>query len=206
MEWVVKTGSSVEAALQAALAELGIQRGEAEFEVVQEAQKGLFGFLGGQEAIVKVRPIPQTASFASDFVQEVTRQLGVTVDVETRRENGYVFCDVFGKNVGLLIGRRGQTLDALQYLVNVAGSRHCPGHERVILDVEGYRSRRKEALERLAARVADRVRNTGRRVRLEPMSPHERKVIHVALQQEKGITTFSEGEEPYRKVVIAPQD
>jgi spoIIIJ-associated protein len=126
--------------------------------------------------------------------------------VETRRENGYVFCDVFGKNVGLLIGRRGQTLDALQYLVNVAASRHCPGHERVILDVEGYRSRRKEALERLAARVADRVRNTGRRVRLEPMSPHERKVIHVALQQEKGITTFSEGEEPYRKVVIAPQD
>ena len=126
MEWVVKTGSSVEAALQAALAELGIQRGEAEFEVVQEAQKGLFGFLGGQEAIVKVRPIPQTASFASDFVQEVTRQLGVTVDVETRRENGYVFCDVFGKNVGLLIDR-GQTLDALQYLVNVAGSRHCPG-------------------------------------------------------------------------------
>ena len=139
-------------------------------------------------------------------MQEVTRQLGVTVDVETRRENGYVFCDVFGKNVGLLIGRRGQTLDALQYLVNVAGSRHCPGHERVILDVEGYRSRRKEALERLAARVADRVRNTGRRVRWGLMSPHERKVIHVALQQEKGITTFSEGEEPYRKVVIAPQD
>ncbi|MCH4157470.1 MAG: protein jag [Acidaminococcaceae bacterium] len=141
---------------------------------------------------------------AKAFLNKIFAAMKITVNTEKfiNRENGIVTLKLHGDDMGILIGKHGQTLDALQYLTNLVANRAAGGRMRIVIDVEDYRDRRAETLTRLAKRLAEKVKRTGERCALEPMNPHERKIIHTALQGDPTITTLSEGTDPYRKVVI----
>lgn len=200
---VEKKGRTVEEAVGLALGELGAQREDVVIKVLEEGNRGFLGLLGAKAAVVLVRTKESKAEAAARVVREVIDAMDVKVSVEVNEDDEYIFVDVRGDEASKLIGRHGQTLDALQYLVNVASAKGRDGKARVVVDVEGYRRRREDTLRRLASRLADRVRRTGESITLEPMSPHERRVIHLALQNHSFVATHSEGEEPYRKVIIA---
>ena len=135
---------------------------------------------------------------------DVFAKMNLTVAIEVEEKEEVVLFDLKGNDLGILIGRHGQTLDALQYLTNLAANKNAgEGRKRIVLDVEEYRKRREETLVRLAHRLANKVKRRNQRIVLEPMSRHERKIIHMALQDDPQIATYSEGEEPYRKIVIA---
>lgn len=205
MKIVEKTGKTVEDAIEAALQELGATRNEVDIEVLEEPSKGIFGLIGVKPARVKVvlkdGPTQRAGSLLKDIFK--TMQLDVQMDIQ-EREHG-VFINLEGPDLGILIGRRGETLDALQYLVNLSVNKNQDTRRKIIIDIEGYRSRREETLQRLALKLADKARQRGRNVVLEPMSSQERRIIHTALQGRDDIYTFSEGEEPYRKIVISPK-
>lgn len=137
------------------------------------------------------------------FLEEVLTTMGLKVEVEEQKQDDNPVFNIKGSGLGLIIGRRGQTLDSLQYLVNVVANRHADKRVRIVLDAENYREKRKEALEQLADRMAGQAAKTRKPVRLEPMNPAERKIIHSRLQKHPKVETFSEGTEPYRRVVIA---
>ena len=203
MEMIEKTGKTVEDALEAALAELGVDRDQVEYKVVEAPSKALFGLLGGREAKVevvlkKVNPVDT----ARAFLEKVTRAMGLAVSMSVSEDEDCITINLHGEDLGLLIGKHGQTLDALQYLMNLVAQRDARDRLRIVLDIEDYRKRRAETLEQLALRLADRAKRSGERVVLEPMTPHERKIIHMSLQSDSRIETFSEGQEPFRRVVI----
>ncbi|MDR2609900.1 MAG: Jag N-terminal domain-containing protein [Clostridiales Family XIII bacterium] len=139
---------------------------------------------------------------AAAFITVIAEKMSVPVEVKAYENDECIYIEVLGDDTEIMIGRRGQTLDSLQYLANLVSNRGREEYKRVIIDIEGYRSRREKVLESLAVKLAAKVRRTGRSVKLEPMNPYERKVIHATLQEIDGITTRSEGEEPYRKVII----
>lgn len=144
------------------------------------------------------------ASAAKTFLEALFQAMGMDLIIEkfVSHKEDAIILKLHGDGIGVLIGKHGQTLDALQYLTNLAANKGRKGWNRVILDAENYRQRRRQTLERLAQNLADRVKRTGRKAMLEPMNPYERKIVHVSLQNDPQITTYSEGEEPYRKVVI----
>lgn len=143
---------------------------------------------------------------AKQFLLNVLETMGLNAGVERLSRDGNILFNIYGEGMGLIIGRRGQTLDSLQYLVNTVANRYSEKRVRIILDAENYRSKRKDTLEQLAERIASQVKRSGKPVRLEPMNPAERKIIHTYLQGRKGISTFSEGSEPYRRIVISNQN
>jgi len=200
---IEKTGKTVEDAITAALAELGVDRDQVDYRVIEAPSKPLFGLLGGREAKVEVtvkRVDPSER--ARLFLDKVTAAMGLTVTMSTVVTEESITLNLQGDDLGILIGKHGQTLDALQYLTNLASNREGRERTRFIIDVEDYRKRRADTLEQLALRLADRAKRTGDRVALEPMTPHERKIIHMSLQDDPRIETYSEGEEPFRRVVI----
>jgi len=204
MEMIERTGKTVEEALEAALFELGVDRDQVEYRVIEAPSKALFGLLGGREAKVEVTlkrvdPVEN----ARVFLEKVTKLMGLSISIEVTTNVENVTLNLRGDDLGLLIGKHGQTLDALQYLTNLASQREGRERLRIIIDVEDYRKRRADTLEQLAIRLADRVSRSGERVVLEPMTPHERKIIHMSLQEDSRIETFSEGQEPFRRVVIS---
>ena len=206
MEFLEKTGKTVDEALQAGLAELGLPLERVDVEVLEEASKGLFGLIGGKPARVRITVKElYAADVARDFLDQVIKAMGIDVIIEMSQQQESIVFNIRGENLGMLIGKHGQTLDALQYLTNLAAHRDAVDRARVIIDVEDYRKRRAETLTSLAKRIAAQVKRRGDRVVLEPMTPNERKVIHMALQDDTRISTYSEGEEPYRKVIIAPK-
>ena len=204
MTAVEKSGKTIEEAVELARAELGVGPDRIEFEVLEQPSKGLFGFIGGRPARVRVwlKKVDPVA-VAKEFLQNVFKAMRLEVCIEKMTQDDQVILNMRGDDLGVLIGKHGQTLDALQYLTNLAANKDAEEKVRIILDVEDYRKRRVETLTNLAKRVAERVKRRGERVTLEPMTPHERKIIHMALQHDHRIVTYSEGEEPYRKVVIA---
>jgi spoIIIJ-associated protein len=210
---VERSAASVEEAIEAALEELGVSEQEAEVEIVQESQKGLLGF-GAQEAVVRVRvrdeeggpEVEQQARVAEEFVAGLIERMGLAAEIDWGEVEGVMYVDVLGgeesEGMGLLIGRHGQTLDALQEVVRTAVQRQTQTRCRVIVDVEDYRKRRRSQLVQKARSLAARVKRTGRPERLEPMSPFERKIVHDAANTVEGVETSSEGEDPQRRVVI----
>lgn len=202
---VEKTGKTIEEALAAALAELNLTQDQVTYEVLDLPSKGFLGLIGVKLARIKVTVNKLTPiQVAVKFLADIFAAMKITVEIEeTLKEEGHVI-NLHGEDLGILIGKHGQTLDALQYLTNLAANQDMSeARTRIILDVENYRKRREETLCRLAKRLADRVRRSGEKIVLEPMSRHERKVIHTALQEEQRIFTYSDGDEPFRKVVIA---
>jgi len=202
MRTVEAVGKTVEEAIAAGLRDLDAPREEVVVDVLEAGSKGFLG-IGVKQAKVKLTWEQDTGKVAVGFLEEIFQALGAKVNTEVSERDGYIYVGCRGRGLGILIGRRGETLDALQYLVNLVVRRRAGKQPRIILDVEDYRQRREETLVRLAKRLSEKVRKTGGRVVLEPMSPHERRVIHTALQGDANVCTFSEGEDPYRKVVIA---
>lgn len=203
MKSVEKKGKTVEEAVSLALEELGAQREQVTVEILEEGSKGLFGLLGSKGARVKVTVKAEKGAFVKEFVGEISAALGVPMALRVTESEDHIFVDVTGSDAGMLIGRHGQALDSLQYLVNLAAQRVSEDRRRIVVDIEGYRKRREGVLERLALRAAERVKRTGKPVALEAMPSHERRVVHLALQEDGQVETHSEGEEPYRKIIIS---
>lgn len=203
---VEKSGRNVEEAVEAALAELGVGREQVDVQVLEEAEsRGFLGIVKHREVRVRVRRKLSRTDLAAEFIRQVGDYMELPLKVTAVEDQEKILVDVEGEELGLLIGRRGQTLEALQYLTGAVVNRATTERKPVVVDVQGYRRRRRESLERLARRMAERVARTGREVILDPMSPQDRRVVHVALQVDPRVATASEGEEPFRKVVITPR-
>lgn len=199
-----KTAKTLEEAIAACLQELDVKRDQVSIEVLEEpGKKGLFGLFGNKLAKVKVTYEDNPGVLACDFLKKLTTAMSVDADFEVFRRDEHILINITGTDLGILIGRRGDTLEAIQFLTNLAVAKKLFDRTRIIIDVEGYRKRREDTLVKLAKRLADKVKKTGNRIVLEPMSPQERRIIHTALQNEWKISTFSEGEEPHRRVVIS---
>ncbi|MDB4897303.1 MAG: jag [Firmicutes bacterium] len=201
MKALEKSGRTVDEAVAAAIEELGLPSHRVKVEVLDEGKGGFLG-IGAKPALVRVTPTESRRERVELFLREVCDAMGVEVTISMQEQNEYLHVDVAGAEAGILIGHHGQTLDAMQYLVNLVASKVGDDGQRVLLDVEDYRKRREETLTRLATRLAERVKRNGESMVLEPMSAHERRVIHLALQENPDVVTTSEGEEPFRRVVI----
>jgi spoIIIJ-associated protein len=202
---ITVTGKTVEQAVEEALRRLHAERDHVKVTVLEEPQKGFLGWIGSRNARVEVERLPTPREKADRFLTDVLTAMGLTgIQLEMVDEAEQVRINLSGPELGLLIGRRGQTLDALQYLVNIAANRSAKPYSRFILDAEGYRQRRRDTLIELADRIAKQVKRTKKPVILEPMNPMERKIIHTRIQHQEGVTTSSEGNEPHRRVVILP--
>ena len=202
MEFTKFTGKTVDDAITEALVSLGITSDQLEYEVVEKGSTGFLGF-GNKQAVINARRKFTPEDTITDFITKVTSAMGLTVRVEIKKEDDSTFnVELFGDDMGILIGKRGQTLDSLQYLTNLAINKNSEEYLKVKIDTEDYRKRRKDTLENLAKNIAFKVKRTKKPVALEPMNPFERRVIHSALQQDRYVTTHSEGEEPFRHVVV----
>ena len=208
-----KQAPSVEEAVEAALEELGVTEQEAQIEIVQEPKSGLLG-IGGQPAIVRVRrrtpeasmdELEDQADAAADFLEELLGLMGLDAVAEPNVQAGHMYVDIEGDDeddLALLIGRHGQTLEAIQELTRLVVGRRLDERIRVIVDVEDYRKRQEQRLESRARDLAQKVLRSGREEELEPMNPYERKLVHDAVAEISGVETVSRGEEPNRFVVI----
>jgi spoIIIJ-associated protein len=207
MTIVQEEGRTAEEAVEAGLAKLRLSREYVLVEVVEEGTKGFLG-LGGRPARVRltVTPAGEQLVRTRDVVGELLKRMGVNVDVETREAGGEISIEINGEDAGLLIGRQGQTLEALTLLTARLLSRQFGERIRIEVDVEGYRERRRHMLEQRAFRLAERVKSTGEAVTLEPMSSGDRRTIHLALQRDIRVRTSSEGEGLSRRLVITPAE
>ena len=207
MEYKEYKGKNVDEAITNACVDLGITTDKLEYEVIEKGGNGFLG-IGSKPAIIKARKNQSVEDIAREFLNKVidAMELKVKLDInieENEKEN-IVNIDIIGDDMGILIGKRGQTLDSLQYLVSLVINKNKENDKfnRVKLDTENYRERRKATLENLAKNIAMKVKRIKKPVALEPMNPYERRIIHSALQNDKYCTTKSEGEEPYRHVVV----
>jgi spoIIIJ-associated protein len=203
MEWREITAKTVDEALSNAMLELGTTIENLEYEVIEKETNGFLGMFG-KPAKIKVRMKMSTENTTKKFLVDVFNAMGINASTEVTydQENATIDINVEGDEMGVLIGKRGQTLDSLQYLVSLVVNKNSENYIKVKLDTENYRARRKETLENLAKNIAFKVKRTRKPVSLEPMNPYERRIIHSALQNDKYVETYSEGEEPYRRVVI----
>ena len=212
MEFQLFTGKNVEDALTKASVELGVTSDRVEYEVIEKGSAGFIG-IGSKPAKINARVKEEEVIVVSEapadieaviveFLSKVFAAMNLTVKINVNITEESVDVDLVGDDMGVLIGKRGQTLDSLQYLVSLVVNKKSDKYLRVKLDTENYRERRKETLENLAKNIAFKVKRTKRPVSLEPMNPYERRVIHSALQNDRYVTTKSEGEEPFRHVVV----
>ena len=193
-------GKTVDDALMNGLKELGLGLDQVDFEIVQEGSKGFLGF--GKSAIVRLSKKAATTNKAEEFLTELLKHMDVSATAEVTETEESINVNLVGDSTGVLLGRRGETLDALQYLTSLVVNKDLDEYKRVVLDTENYRAKREETLIKLANRIAGKVAKTGKRVVLEPMNPYERRVLHATLQDNAKVETVSEGEEPYRRVII----
>ena len=205
MEYKEFTGKTVEDAITNATVSLGVTSDQVKYEVIEEGSTGFLG-IGSKDAVIKVviSSYEDPKEVANEFLKDVfaAMQLEVNITMELDETDNTLSIDLAGPEMGVLIGKRGQTLDSLQYLTNLAVNRSSEKYTRVKIDTEDYRRRRKDTLENLAKNMASKVKRTKKAVTLEAMNPYERRIIHSALQNDNNVTTHSEGEEPYRYVVI----
>lgn len=233
MKFVEKIAKTVDDAVTEALLELLVTRDEVEIEVIEKGARGFLG-IGSKDAKVRVTVIAQgeeeeksifeklgieepnisldidpisimdPAQVGKNFLVDVLDKMGIEAEVDVSMKKEQIKMVISGDKMGLLIGKRGEHLDALQYLVNLVVNKNSEKYTRVILDTENYRQRREETLQKLAFRLAKKASQTKQKVILEPMNPYDRRIIHSALQNSRTVKTYSEGKEPYRKIVITP--
>lgn len=203
----IATGATVEEAHANACAQLGVDTTEAEFEILELPEKKRFGLFGGSPAKVRAFIRETPADAAAAYLRSILGGMGLTnIEVEIHEVEAGAELVLTGEDIGFIIGHRGETLDALQYLSSLVANHVDESYYRVTLDVGNYREKRKETLENLGKKMAARAVKTGRNASLEPMNPYERRIIHAALQDFNGVTTYSTGTEPGRRVVIAPDN
>ena len=233
---VIKTGKTVDEAIEAALSELGCTKEQATVEVVEEGTEGGFLGLGRKDAEVKVTfnseesgeaapaaesdddtyfgddesfegdAVSEAEDAAANFVAEVLSGIGIHGNMDSYREDDTIFISVTGSDCGAAIGRHGETLEAISYMTNLIANKHSEQRVHVYLDVGGYRKHREQVIKGLADKAVSRVRRSGRKVTMEAMSPAERRIVHSYLQDVNGVTTHSEGVEPNRCVVVTPEE
>lgn len=204
MEYIDITAKTVNDAITEACQRFLVTSDKLDYIVVEEGSSGFLG-IGSKPAVIKARIKGTVADKAKDFLKEVFDAMNMVVVVNAKydEDSRNLNIDLSGDEMGVLIGKRGQTLDSLQYLVSLVVNKETDEYIRVKVDTEDYRNRRRETLENLAKNIAYKVKRTRRPVSLEPMNPYERRIIHSVLQNDKYVTTYSEGEEPFRKVVVA---
>ena len=197
-------GKTVAEAITTATLELGIPSDQLNYEIIEAGSSGFLGLFNVKPAVIRVNMEKSLLEKTQDFCDELFAAMKVEtkVAIDYKEEENLMNIDLSGPDMGILIGKRGQTLDSLQYLISLFVNRESESYIRVKLDTENYRERRKATLEKLAKKIAYSVKRSKKTVSLEPMNPYERRVIHSTLQNDKYVYTKSEGEEPYRRVVI----
>lgn len=234
MKFVEKIGKTVDDAITEALVELMVTRDNVDIEILEKGSKGFLG-IGAKDAKVRVSvkekdndkevmldepeleesrisiekddsDTVSPAQIGQEFLADILEKMGIEAEIEIKTSKDQIDMNISGEKMGLIIGKRGETLDAIQYLVNLAVNKNTDTYIRVIIDTENYRQRREETLRKLANRLAKRASQTNQKVVLEPMNPYDRRIIHAALQKSKIARTYSEGKEPYRRVVIVPKN
>ena len=203
MEFIEISAKNVDDAITQATVQLGITSDQLEYEVLDKGSTGFLG-IGSKNAVIKARKKFSIDENVVEFLSSIFDGMKMEVEilVAVNEEEHIIEVELKGDDMGILIGKRGQTLDSLQYLTNLAINKHSDEYYKVKIDTEDYRKRRKETLENLAKNIAYKVKRTKRPVSLEPMNPFERRIIHSALQNDRYVTTHSEGDEPYRHVVV----
>lgn len=203
MEFLEFKGKTKDEALMQASVELGVPSTELEYEVISEETKGFLG-IGSKPCIIKARKKKTFIDDVREYLESLFKAMDIDteIDIEFDDTENVLSINLEGPDMGILIGKRGQTLDALQYIISLAVNKKSESYIRVKLDTENYRARRKETLENLAKNIAFKVKRSKRSFALEPMNPYERRIIHATLQNDKFVSTRSEGEEPYRKVIV----
>lgn len=204
MEYREFTGKTVEDAVMEAAIKLETTSDKLDYEILEKGSSGFLG-IGSKPAKIKARKLMETVDRVEEFLADVfaAMQIDAKIEITENKEENTMNVDLSGEDMGVLIGKRGQTLDSLQYLASLVANKGEEEYVRVKVDTENYRQRRKDTLENLAKNISFKVRRTGRPVTLEPMNPYERRVIHSALQNDRYVETHSEGEEPFRKVVVS---
>lgn len=202
----IATGDTVEEAREAACRELGVETYDAEFEILEMPAKKTFGLFGGSPAKVRVFIQTSPATAAADYLKSILEKMGLrTISIEITEEENGALLSLTGEDIGFIIGHRGETLDALQYLAGLVANHIDNTYYRITLDIGHYREKRRETLEVLGKKMAAKAVKTGRNTSLEPMNPYERRIIHTAVQTVEGAKSWSEGEELARHVVIGPE-
>ncbi|MGI6551101.1 MAG: RNA-binding cell elongation regulator Jag/EloR [Syntrophomonadales bacterium] len=204
MRSLERKGKSVDEAVKLALEELGVGLDDVVIEVLEEPTRGILGIIGNKPAVVRVDVKNRPEKLAREKLKALLDGMKINYEIDrVDFQDGVVRINITGKDMGLLIGRKGETLNAVQFILGLMVNRELDERVRVILDVEDYRMRKEESLKSLAVNLSERVKRTRRSVVMRPMGPHERRVVHTALQGDPDIVTFSQGEEPNRKVVIS---
>ncbi|MDR9798319.1 RNA-binding cell elongation regulator Jag/EloR [Aeribacillus pallidus] len=222
MREITSTGQTVEDAVKKALKELNVEQEQVDIRIIDEGKKGLFGIFGQKPAIVHVK-LKETSELkdallkwnentdlnpldeAKNFLEQVIKEMGITASVDIKLEEKTAYFNIKGENLAILIGKRGQTLNSLQYLTQLVANKTATDYVHIILDAENYREKRRETLTQLAVKLADKVVKTNKEFSLEPMPSFERKIIHSTLMEDERVQTYSVGTEPNRYVVIAPK-
>ncbi|KEI73840.1 DNA-binding protein [Clostridium botulinum A2 117] len=203
MKVIEMTGKTIEEAINHGLKELNTSKDKVEIKVIDEGSKGFLNFIGTRPAKIEMKLKKNYEKEVRDFLESILKSMDVEAKISIKEKKDVIKIDLSGPDMGIIIGYRGETLDSLQYLVSlVINKDQSCDYKRVILDTENYRDKREETLKKLARRLGHKVRETGRPVKLEPMNPYERRIIHSELQNNNYVETYSEGEEPFRKVVI----
>lgn len=203
MKTVDFTGKTVEEALKSALKELNTTEDRIEYTILDEGSKGFFNLIGTKPAKVSVTLKRDCCLEAKTFLRDVLNKMSVMAEIKVKEDEDTLYINLTGPKMGTIIGYRGETLDSLQYLTSlVVNKGHENPYKRVVLDTENYRSKREETLKRLAGKTAYKVKKYKKAIKLEPMNPYERRIIHAALQDDNCIATHSEGEEPFRRIII----
>lgn len=203
MKTVEYTGKSVEEALENALAQLGVSKERVEYTITDEGSRGFLNLIGVKPAKIKVTLKKNSIEEGKLFLDDILVKMGITSEIVINEKKDIVDINIVSEDVGAIIGYRGETLDAIQYLTSlVINKNRDESYKRVMLDAGDYRSKRAETLKKLALKMAYKVKKYGRPLKFEPMNPYERRIIHSALQSDKTISTYSEGKEPFRRVVV----
>lgn len=203
MKTLEMTGKTVNEALENALKSLNLTEDKVEYEVLDEGSKGFLNLIGAKPAKILVKAKRDYNEEARVFLRNILNSMKVQAEIRIREENDIIHINLTGPKMGIIIGYRGETLDALQYLTSlVVNKDHNLPYKKVVLDTENYRKKREETLIRVAEKTAYKVKKNRRPYKLEPMNPYERRIIHSALQDNEYVYTFSEGEEPHRRVVV----
>lgn len=204
MDFIEVSAKTVDDAVTEALVQLGATSDQIEYDIIEKGSTGFLG-IGSKNAVIRAHKKYSVDGNVKDFLKQVFAAMNIEVEmvIELNEADHQINVELKGEDMGILIGKRGQTLDSLQYLTNLVINKNSEEYYKVKIDTENYRQRRKETLENLAKNIAYKVKRTKRPVSLEPMNPFERRVIHSALQNDRYITTHSEGDEPYRHVVVS---
>ncbi|MGL5633906.1 MAG: RNA-binding cell elongation regulator Jag/EloR [Sarcina sp.] len=204
METKEFNGKTVDEALKIALKEFEVTEDKVEYTITDEGSKGLFSFIGARPAKIRVTLKKKPVEEAMNFLRELLNKMGIEAEVSLDEKKNQAYYNISGENIGNAIGYRGETLDAIQYLLSAYVNKDRKnGYKKVVLDAGAYRQKREETIKKLALKTAYKAKKFNRTIKFEPMNPYERKIIHTILQEDKQVITYSEGTEPYRRVVVS---